>query len=514
MGFLRSKQKPRVAQRLSLPAPVGGLNAIDPLQAMSATDAVVLDNFYPKENSIVMRNGFKIYFDDFSDDVKTLFAYQGANNELFCSCDDGKIYKINKDTPATKNEVKSGLFNSNWEYINFGTPDNRFLVAVNGIDKMQLYNGSAWSDANITGLKVGEEADGASFRDIVSHKSRIWVIRDAFTAGYLSVQSVQGEIADFELGSLFSKGGKLLKLFTFSITNINNGSDDYLAFLSTEGEVVVYQGTDPTSSSTWSIVGVYKLALPIGKRCVTSFNGDALILTTQGVFSVQALVGGAMANQPARKINPLIVNFFNLYGKTVDSSIFYVPEKNRLYVNLLDNDNKSVQLVMNASTGAWCRYTGMPVFTQAVQNNIIYACHKTTLYLFDYGIKDNEEFIKAKAICAFSNYGTAEKKYITHLKPFVFSKATKKPKYFIETATDFSMPVMNNDVTAIWQGMSTWDLDLWDSAVWSTGEQILNDWLLSAGLGVYIAPAFAVYGNFNEFTWSAIDIQYQISGGV
>ena len=514
MGLAKSKRKPRVAQRLSLSAPVGGLNAIDPLQNMPATDSVVLDNFYPKENAVEIRNGFELYYDDLSDDIKTLFAYQGASDELFCACDDGKIYKINKDDPVTKTEVKDDLLNAQWQYINFGTPDNRFLVAVNGTDKMQLYNGTDWTDANITGLKVGEAEDGASFRDIVNHKSRIWVIRDGFTAGYLPVQSVQGEIADFELGSLFSKGGQLLKIFTFSISNVNNGSDDYLGFVSTEGEIVIYQGTDPTSSSTWSIVGVYKLSYPVGKRCIANFNGDAFILTNQGIFSVQSLVNGTTLSHPARKINSLIVNFFNLYGITENSSVFFVSEKNRFYVNLLDNDDNAIQLVMNGSTGAWCRYVGMPCFTQAVQGNMIYACHATNIYLFDYGNNDNGQFIKAKAICAFSNYGSSERKYVTHLRPFIFAKPTKKPKYFIETATDFTIPVINNDITGIWQGISFWDLDLWDSAVWSNSEQILNDWVLSGGFGVYIAPALAVCGNFNGFSWSAMDIQYQMADGV
>lgn len=517
MGLARSKRKPRVAQRLSLPAPMGGLNAIDPVQNMPANDAVVLDNFYPTESSITIRKGFELYYNDFPDDIKTLFAYQGAVDTLFCACDDGKIYRINKNVPVTKTQIKSGLLNSQWQYINFATPDNRFLVAVNGTDKMQLFNGSTWSDADITGLKTGEAEDGISFTDIVTHKSRIWVIRDKFTAGYLPVQSVQGAISDFELGSLFSKGGKLLKIFTFSMSNVNNGSDDYLGFLSSEGEIVIYQGTDPTSSSTWSSVGVYKLAKPIGKRCIASFNGDVLIFTNQGVFSVQTLVSDSanvFYKTPARKINPLIVKFIKSYGTNTGSSIFFIPEKNRLYVNLLDNDDVAIQLVMNGLTGAWCRYVGMPCFTQAIQGDMIYACHGQNIYLFDYGNNDNGQVIKAKAICAYSNYGSTEKKYITHLKPFIFAKPTEKPKYYCEIATDFKTPVINNEMTNIFNNVALWGVGLWGNALWSVGEQILNDWVLSGGFGVYVAPALEIYGNFIDFSWSATDIQYQAADGI
>lgn len=42
------------------------------------------------------------------------------------------------------------------------------------------------------------------------------------------------------------------------------GLDDYLVVTTSEGQVGVFRGTDPTSVATWGLVGVWNLGEPIG----------------------------------------------------------------------------------------------------------------------------------------------------------------------------------------------------------------------------------------------------------
>jgi hypothetical protein len=35
------------------------------------------------------------------------------------------------------------------------------------------------------------------------------------------------------------------------------GIDDYAAFISDQGEVALYKGSDPTSATTWALVGTF-----------------------------------------------------------------------------------------------------------------------------------------------------------------------------------------------------------------------------------------------------------------
>ncbi len=49
----------QTATVVGLPAPVGGWNTADGLSTMPPLDAVVMDNFTPEENGVVLRGGDK-----------------------------------------------------------------------------------------------------------------------------------------------------------------------------------------------------------------------------------------------------------------------------------------------------------------------------------------------------------------------------------------------------------------------------------------------------------------------
>ena len=42
----------------AVPAPVGGLNSRDSIDAMPPTDAIVMSNFFPSVEKVTLRDGF------------------------------------------------------------------------------------------------------------------------------------------------------------------------------------------------------------------------------------------------------------------------------------------------------------------------------------------------------------------------------------------------------------------------------------------------------------------------
>jgi hypothetical protein len=63
-----------------------------------------------------------------------------------------------------------------------------------------------------------------------------------------------------------------------------NGPDDYFVCITTEGEMVVFKGTDPSSTTAWGLVGKWNLPRPIGNRFLRPFGGDVLVLTEGGIY--------------------------------------------------------------------------------------------------------------------------------------------------------------------------------------------------------------------------------------
>lgn len=61
----------------SIPAPVGGWNASDSLDAMPATDAVKLVNWIPRAGFVQTRRGRATHVSGLGGSVETLAVYRG-----------------------------------------------------------------------------------------------------------------------------------------------------------------------------------------------------------------------------------------------------------------------------------------------------------------------------------------------------------------------------------------------------------------------------------------------------
>src|ERR1700722_17884313 len=123
-------QKPTgqpVFRTTSLPAPVGGLNARDSIANMPATDANILENFFPNTTSVDLRNGYSVWQSGLPAWVETIMEYNaGAGRRLFCASGTA-FYDVTLQfgTPAV---AVAGLSNARWQYTNVGTAGGQYLV--------------------------------------------------------------------------------------------------------------------------------------------------------------------------------------------------------------------------------------------------------------------------------------------------------------------------------------------------------------------------------------------------
>ena len=283
------------ARPASVPAPVGGWNARDPIAGMPPADAVILDNFFCTPYDVMVRYGYSNFVTGFTGTVNTLCSYSPPSGSIKLFAAVGANIYDASISGAVGAAVATGATSDKWQYCNFGTAGGNFLLLVNGADKLKGYSGSAWwadgdGTHDITGVNT------ALINNISAFKMRVWMVeRNSLRVWYLPTLSIAGAATSIDFSGLFSRGGYLVAMGDWSL-DAGYGVDDYAVFVTSEGQVAVYKGTDPSSVATWALVGIFDIGSPIGKRCMTKYAGDMTIICQDGLAPLSKAIMSSRVN--------------------------------------------------------------------------------------------------------------------------------------------------------------------------------------------------------------------------
>lgn len=510
-----ARRKPLVQQTraipASIPAPIGGWNARDSLANMAPTDAVVLTNMFPGVSSVNIRGGYSQHATGMSGQIQSLMVYSGgATNEMFAAvATANKIYDVTING-AVGAAVVSGLANAQWEYANITTAGGSYLMAVNGADTPLLYDGSSWGTASISGVT------SSNLSNILLFKNRLWFIeKNTLKAWYLPTQSISGAAQMFDLRSVCKQGGYLVAMGAWTV-DAGYGVDDNLVFITSNGEVLVYRGTDPASSATWAAAGVWQLGAPIGKRCMLKYGGDILILTYDGLFPLaQALQSSRLDPRVALsdKIQGAIAEATKNYASTFGWQIVYYPKENAVFVNVPVSIGQQEQWPMNTITTAWCNFTGWAANCWALFNDDVYfggdgvVCHA-----WDSTFADNDANINTSSLQAFNYFQMRGiEKYFTRARPVIFTNGS--PAIQVGMNVDFEIVTNSSPISFTPSTVGLWDQDLWDVAIWGQSLQRVNNWQGITGIGYCGAIQFQSASKNLDIQWAATDVVFQTGWG-
>lgn len=511
----------RIAQRTaanvqSLPAPVGGWNARDSLANMEVTDAVTMNNFFPTVSSVNLRGGYQKWSTGITGQVQSIMAYEtGTVSQLFGFAD-GSVYDCTTKG-AVGAPVKTGLTNSKFEHINVTTPGGSFLYAVNGLDDPLLYNGTTWASINassspiaITGVTTNK------FDNVTLFKNRVWFIeKNSLKAWYLPTNSVGGAAEVLDLSSIARMGGYIVSVAAWTI-DAGYGVDDNLVFVTSQGEIIVYRGTDPASASTWALAGVWKLGAPVSRRCLYKYGGDLLILSLDGLLPLASALQSSRLDPRVNlsdKIQGAITEATTAYQNSFGWAILYHAKNNALWINVPVSEGNQEQFVMNTITKSWTRFTGWAANCwETFKDNPYYGGNGFVGLAWTEDYADDGQNINAVSLQAFNYFGTrGVKKYFTRARPSIFTDGT--PNIFVGINTDFNVA----DSTAALSYSPTvygkWDSGLWDSALWSTGNVITNNWQGITGLGYCGGIQLKSASSGLQLEWASTDVVYQSGWG-
>ncbi|HEY6019678.1 MAG TPA: hypothetical protein VIY48_07185, partial [Candidatus Paceibacterota bacterium] len=326
---MKVKQRKQVSQVVSLSAPVGGWNARDSISSMPSKDAVILDNFFCLPTSVTVRNGMTQHVTGLPSTVESLMVYEGASTKMFAAS--GTAFYDVTSAGAVGAAVVSGLTNARWNHVNFGNTGGRHFYACNGVDKPRYYDGTTWvavdgaSTPAITGVTT------TSLKNPAIWKRRLWFIESGtLAAWYLSVDAIAGAATKFDFGPVFQRGGTLVSIGTWTL-DAGYGVDDHMVLITTEGEVAVYHGTDPTSVTTFALAGVYYMGSPIGSRCLHKMGGDLLVISRDGLMPLSKALMSSRVNTKAAltdKIQSAISDAVTSYGASFGWDFLLYPQSN------------------------------------------------------------------------------------------------------------------------------------------------------------------------------------------
>jgi len=504
----------RTASTASIVAPTGGLNARDAISNMKETEAPIMENWFPTPSDVAVRNGHDDHATGLPAAVETLMTYSTGVTEELWAISDGEIYDATV-AGAIGAAVVTGLSSSRFQYITFGTAGGYFLLAVNGQDDMQYYNGTAWAVINsgttpaITGVAT------ADIVNINNFKNRVWLIQEnTLTAWYLPVASIGGAAAALDLAGLFKLGGYLVTMANWTIDNAA-GIDDYAAFLTSEGEVALYRGTDPSSASTWALVGTFRIGKPIGRRCAIKVGSDVMVLTTDGAFSLsKALLTDRSQLQSAisDKITNLISADIRAYSANFGWEPIIYPNTNKLIINVPNVESSmSYQYVMNTITGAWTKFTGWNAFCWAVLDNSLYFGGDTVVDVADTGTSDKGADIETDVQQAFSYFGAkGQQKRFTMARPIFLADGDITPAIVMNVDYQTREPLGSPAFTG--GGEPLWDIAPWDTSSWGVGDTIIQKYQSVTGVGYCGGLRVQTSTQGINVRWQASDIVYEPGG--
>jgi len=470
-------------------APVKGWFLSANRGAIVPDSATVLDNWVCEVDGIRARAG-TTGFGKIAGVVQSLFTYENGTNQKLFATDETAIYDAS--APADENTnlapLVAGQTSGRYSTATMTNAGGVFLVAVNGSNAAQIYDGNNWATTPaITGV------NSADLSNVWSYRNRLLFIqKDSLNAWFLGTESVGGAAQQIALAGVFEKAGSLVFGATWSL-DAGDGVDDLCVFVTDRGEVAVYQGDNPADVNNWSLSGVYDIGPPLGPEAFYSVGGDLLIATEEGIIPISSAI---QKERTTLSLTALSFPIEPAWRAAVNKrrtlwNLTKWPSKNYAVVSFADDLTLvNEQFVVNLETGAWSRFTGWEMQSIAIfKGNMYYGNSQGRIMQAESGGSDDDEPYFATMIGDYDHLGAPAREKVAKMAQGVFISSLKfNPR--LSVTTDFKNQAGMPPDVAQSASSSFWDVGLWDGAAWDGLEarQITSKWVSAYRVGQYLAP--------------------------
>jgi hypothetical protein len=287
------------------------------------------------------------------------------------------------------------------------------------------------------------------------------------------------------------------------------GVDDYAAFVTSQGEVIVYKGGNPSDPNDWSLIGVWQIGETFSRRCFFKYQGDLLLLTQDGLVPMASALQSSRLDPRINitdKIYYAISQACSLYSANFGWQINYLAEANMLILNVPIGSGVYEQYVMHTITKSWARFTGINAACFEVSGESIYFGGNGFVGKYYSGYSDAGSNISATVQQAYSYFDSrGQQKRFTMVRP-IFQVQGAIPTVLCGLSTDFEVQDLSQSLTfnpALNQ-TGIWDIGKWDEKKWG-GKIISKEWQGVTGLGYAGSISLNTASQGLELRWASTD---------
>ncbi|MDO4161886.1 MAG: hypothetical protein Q4D80_02630 [Pseudomonadota bacterium] len=518
---MKLKLAARVNKSVSyiLPAPIKGLNMRDSLADMDAGYAIVMDNYMPQDTKVALRKGY-IKYAELDEKICTLAEYKAGDTNSFFAVAAGKLYNVSsrKNIYAYDAVSFSNSYCRTQQYKNY-------LYFVNGSDTPKVYyqDESGAEHFEDWGFSA-ENLNATRIAGVSLSKQRLWFIESGSLKVWYpaTAGNISGPLNCFDLSQIARFGGELRAVANWTQDG-GQGIDDLTVFITSEGEALVYAGSDINNAATWKLSGSYKISRPIGYNCLVPYQGDVVIISEDGYVPLSKALPLEQANASqiafSDSIRGLILSRtarnLNRYGW---QGIIYSRGGYALFNVPVSNQYE--QHVINVNTGAWCRFTGIRSHCWGIYNQKLYFGADKGIFLFDEGYSDDGVEISGCVEQAYNNLGSNSIKKIQLLNPR--TKSSSGYSLVIYTNMDMENRKVNYKENLADSSLHKWNETKWSSSAapagirWGAAESttIRSQWIANSSTGYKASVVFKTKTKGNLIEWYETGIRYETGSGV
>ena len=400
----------------------------------------------------------------------------------------------------------------NGTFVITKTGASTFTYTSTGTSTVTSVTGS-YTTIGITGV------DSSTFIGVNLFKNRLYFTqKDTLNCWYLPVDSIGGAASPLYFGSIARNGGYLQAMGTWTL-DAGQGADDYAVFVTSMGEVIVYNGTDPSTIATWALKGVWQLGQTFSRRCFFKWSGDLLLLTQDGLVPLASALQSSRLDPRVNltdKIYFPISQAASLYFDQFGWQINYFAGENMLILNIPIPAGIE-QYVMHTITKSWARFTNIQGYCWEVSGDAdMHFGGNGFVGIFYDATSDDQANITATAQQAYSYFDSpGQLKRFTMVRPILQSTGGV-PSVLCGISVDFDTQSQLGAVSfnPNTQTEGIWDTAKWDGNTWSGGLITTKIWQGVTGIGYTGSVNLNAASRGIELHWASTDYVMEAGGVV